>query len=212
MRWPRMQNDDAGTTLLEIVVGMAVMGVFLSIFTTAIYTMARTQNKVDAVTQSAGQANQAFLKLDKLVRYASAVTNVGKSSTSGDWYVELDTTATNPEVCTQLRVDVTTGQLQQRTWTITGTSAAPTVSAASSWQMLAYGITNGSAAAGSTDQPFSIPAATANSPYQQLTLNLVFKSGSATSATARSRTTFTAINSSSTAGGNGTVCQQKGRP
>jgi type II secretory pathway pseudopilin PulG len=218
MFWRRAHDDDTGSSLMEIVVGMALMGIFLSIFTTAIYSMARTVNKVDAVTTSAGQANQAFLKLDKLVRYASAITTVGKS-TSGYWYVELDRTATSPETCTQLRIAPNPSspsdiELQQRTWTISGTAQAPVVGAASSWQMLADGIINSTVAAGSTDQPFTVPAASAtvSSPFQQLTITLLFKSGGATSSTTRTQMTFTSLNSSASSVSNSQVCQQKGRP
>jgi type II secretory pathway pseudopilin PulG len=211
--------DDAGSTLLELVVGMALMGVFLSIFTTAIFQMGRTITKVDAVTQSAGQANQAFLKLDKLVRYASAVTTVGKS-TSGYWYVELDNTATQPETCTQLRIAPSISnssdiQLQQRTWTITTTSGTPVVSSASSWRMVADGVTNNAVAVGSADQPFTVPtgSVTVSSPFQQLTITLVFESGTGDGAsTTRSAMTFTALNSNASAVSNSSVCQQKGRP
>lgn len=209
MRAQRKRDDDTGSTLMEVVVGMALMGIFLSIFTTAVFQMSRTINKVDAVTTSADQANQAFLRLDKLVRYASAISTAGRSS-SGSWYVEMDNTANGPDVCTQLRIDSASGQLQQRTWTVTtiGTTAA------SSWSMLAYGITNGAVAVGNADQPFTVPAgaAAASSPYQQLTVTLVVKSGSATSATTRSKVTFTAINSTASSTTNSTVCQQNGRP
>lgn len=208
-RGRRVESDDTGSTLMEVVVGMALMGIFLAIFTTAIFQMGRVINKVDAVTTSAGQANQAFLKLDKLVRYASAIASAG-TSPSGSWYVELDNTANGPDTCTQLRIDATTGQLQQRTWTVTTTGS----STASAWQMLAYGITNGAVAAGSADRPFTVPsgAAAASSPFQQLTLTLVVKSGGATSSTTRSKITFTAVNSTASATTNSTICQQKGRP
>jgi type II secretory pathway component PulJ len=205
----RRRDDDTGSTLMELVVGMALMGIFLSIFTTAVFQMSRTINKVDAVTTSSGQANQAFLKLDKLVRYASAISTAGKA-TSGSWYIEMDNTANGSDVCTQLRIDAVSGQLQQRTWTVT-TSGTTT---ASSWQMLAYGITNGAVAVGSSDQPFTVPsgAAAASSPYQQLALTLVVKSGGSTSSTTRTKVTFTAINSTASSTTNSTVCQQKGRP
>ena len=209
MWWRRDDRDDAGSTLMELVVGMALMGIFLSIFTGAVFQMGRTINKVDAVTTSADQANQAFLRLDKLVRYSSAIATIGRS-TSGNWYVEMENTANGPDVCTQLRIDAGTGQLQQRTWTITTTGTT----AASAWTMLAFGITNGAVAPGNVNQPFTVPggAAAASSPYQQLTVTLVVKSGGATSSTTRSKVNFTAINSTASSTTNSTVCQQKGRP
>ncbi|MGH8861324.1 MAG: type II secretion system protein [Jatrophihabitantaceae bacterium] len=200
-------TDDRGSTLMELVVGMTVMGIFMTIFTTAVFQMGRTVNKVQAITISAGQVNAAFLRLDKLVRYASAIATSGASA-GGNWYIELDNTANGPEVCTQLRIDVPTGQLQQRTWGVTNSVAGT----ASSWKMLANGISNGTATAGSNTQPFVVAASTASSPFQQLTVTLVVNNGGATSATSASQITFTAVNSVASASTNATTCQQKGRP
>jgi prepilin-type N-terminal cleavage/methylation domain-containing protein len=202
--------DDRGTTLLEIMVGMTIMGVFMSIFTTAVFTMSRTVNQVDAVTTTAGQVNQAFLKLDKLVRYASAISTEGRSPVSNKWYVELETTANGPDTCTQLRVDTTTKQLQQRTWTLT--SAGTT--AASAWRMLANGVTNGTAPSTDSNRPFSVPtgSVTVSSPFQLLTLTLIVTSEGVNPKTTKSRMTFTAVNSVASATTNASRCQQKGRP
>jgi Na+-transporting methylmalonyl-CoA/oxaloacetate decarboxylase gamma subunit len=196
--------------MLEIIVGMTVMAIFMTIFTTAVYAMSRTADKVDGITTTAGQTNQAFLKMDKLVRYAMAISSIGRSNSSNMWYVELETTANGPDVCTQLRVNTSKHQLQQRTWTLTGAAAGP----ASNWTMLADGVTNGTAAPGSATQPFSVPpaAATISSPYQQLTVTLVVTTGGATITTSKSHMTFTAINSLASATTNATRCQQKGRP
>jgi prepilin-type N-terminal cleavage/methylation domain-containing protein len=203
------RNDDRGTTLTELLVGMTLMAIFMTIFTTAVYQMSRTVNKVESATTSAGQANQAFLKLDKLVRYASAIATAGRS-TGGSWYVELDNTANGPETCTQLRIDSSTQQLQQRTWTITNS----VVSAASNWSMIADGVTNGSVASGAANQPFTVPssAAAASSPFQQLTVTLLVTSNTGTTSTTRTNLTFTALNSVSSAATNSSTCQQKGRP
>jgi hypothetical protein len=201
--------DDAGTTMMELLVGMTLLAIFMSIFTTAVFQMSRTVNKVDAVTTATGQANIAFLKLDKLVRYASAISTAGRS-TSGKWYIELDNTADGPdEVCTQLRVDPTTQQLQERTWTITDAVAGT----ASNWSMLANGVTNGNVLSGATNQPFTVPssASAASSPYEQLTVTLVVTSGTTDTSTTRTQMTFTALNSTASASTNSTICNQNGR-
>jgi hypothetical protein len=219
MPWLRRRlSGDVGTSLTELVVGMSVMTVFMAIFTGAIFSMSQTVNKVEATTVSSGQTNLAFLTLDKTVRYAAAITPASTcvSSTSacvatpsGDWYVELDSTFSGAEVCTQLRVDVAAHQLQQRTWTVTATGyTTPT-----SWKALASNVTNGGAVAG-PDQPFSVPAAVAgaSSTFQQLTITLIIGSGTSTTSTTRSSTSFTALNSSAAATTNATKCQQAGRP
>jgi hypothetical protein len=180
-----------------------------------VVSMGQTINKVEAVTISSTQINQAFLRLDKLVRYAAAITNASKMSTatsttpniSGDWYVELDTTTATSEICTQLRVD--NKQLQQRTWTVAGSG----FSKLSGFSAMASGIANGGAAALSPDQPFAPPPATAGAStnFQRLSITLVATSGSNSSSTTRSSVSFTALNSLAASTTNNAKCQQVGR-
>jgi hypothetical protein len=197
---------------MELLVGMMIMVVFMGMFTTAIYLMSSTANKVEAVTISTSQTSQAFLRLDKLVRYASAISTPGTatgSGATGDWYVELDgTNSAGVETCTQLRVDIATSQLQQRSWAASTTNPNP------SWTPLASAITNGTAAAGSSDVPFSLPAvnSSASTAFQQLQIVLVATTGTTSTATNRTQLSFTALNSSATAANNSSVCQQAGRP
>lgn len=210
-RWrERRPTGDAGTTLLELVVGMTIMSIFLAVFTGAIVLMTSTVNKVEAISVANSQTNNAFLALDKTVRYASAITTIGVSPTSNDWYVEFDSTNTSVDVCTQLRVDITARQLQKRTWVVPATGTP----VATGWTPLASNVTNGSAAAGSADVPFSTPAAltTATTSFQRLTIALISTSATATTNTSRSVMTFTAMNSSAAATTNSSKCQQMGRP
>lgn len=200
--------DDAGTTLLELIVGMSIMTIFMTMFTTAVYELSRSTEKVGAISSSADQVNRAFLQLDKMVRYSAAITTAGRSG--GRWYVELDNTANGPEVCTQLRIDPALRQLQERTWTVAGQTAGT----ASAWVVLADEVTNGDALATDPDAPFTVPAASAaaSSSFQQLTITVVTRSGTGTPATTRSRMTFTALNSAAASPTNDAKCQQKGRP
>ena len=204
MRGLRKLHDDRGTTLMELLVGMALMAAFMVMFTGAIVLMSRSVNKVEAVAASSDEVNAAFLQLDRTIRYAAAISAVSPPAAGGDWHVEFDTTTTGTEVCTQLRVHA--GQLQRRSWSVSGTG----YSALSPWTALASNITNGSAAASSSDQPFSVPpaAAAASSSFQRLTVTLVASSDSSTPATSRSAMTFTAINSN--AGPATSVCTQVG--
>ena len=207
----RRIDDDRGTTLAELLVGMAIMTVFMSIFLTSILMMSATANKVEATTISASQTNQAFLRLDKMVRYASAISTPGVSTTSGDWYVELDLPATAVgagDTCTQLRIDA--GSLQTRTWTVSNGVAG----SAGGWAPIAGNITNGGVAAGSADAPFSTPSssAAASTTFQRLQFTFISTAGNSTTATSRAQLTFTALNSDVSLGSNATTCQQAGRP
>jgi Tfp pilus assembly protein PilW len=212
-RLHRIVDEDRGTSLTELIVGMLVMGIFMAVFTGTVVSMARTTTKVEAVASSADQVNDGFLALDKLVRYAAAITTVGPATgSSGDWYVELDlvdnSTAAVVETCTQLRVDVAAQQLQVRTWT----ALTPTTySSLSGWSVLASQVVNGNAAPGSADLPFTVPPAlsAASTTCQRLTITLVAgTSGPSSSSTTRSSMTFTAVNSVASDAGNAGKCHQ----
>jgi hypothetical protein len=103
--------------------------------------MNSAMNKSQAVNLTASQLNVAFQNLNSIVRYAAAISTPGVG-TSGDWYAELRTTNTGAEVCTQLRVDIASQQLQRRTWNVANAVA----STPTSWASISSGISNGGAA------------------------------------------------------------------
>jgi hypothetical protein len=195
---------DEGTSLMELIIGMAIMAIFMSMFTGAIVLMTSTANKVEAVTSSAGQVNQAFLRMDKLVRYASMISAPARSTVAGgtgDWYVELSIpNSAGAAICTQLRDDLTTQQLQQRTWNVTSDQVA---SAASAWQPIASSITNTAA-----DVPF-VAGTNTKSLFKQLQINLTSTIIHPTKSTSSASATFTALNSTLIPT---TPCQDWGRP
>lgn len=179
---------------------MAIMGVFLTIFTGAILSMYRTTNKAESLMDSSAQIHTAFSRLDTSVRYASAVSAAGFDSGSNP-SVAFETSYTGTLTCTQLRLDLADSQLQQRTWTIDAFGAtAPTA-----WRPLASDVVplqqGGTAAPPfETIQPTPQPGQAA--PPQQLRVRLASTSGSGTSAsTSQTDVTFVAFNS---AGGAGT--------
>ncbi len=165
------------------------MVIFMAMFTGAIVMMNNTSQKAESMSQTSSQLNQAFLTLDRTVRYADAISTPDKG-TSGDWYVELRTPKGDGEQCTQLRVDIAKQQLQQRTWP--GDQAPPSQL---TFTPIASAITNGDAAANTADQPF-VPGVSDAIAFQQMTFNLVSKYGSNSNKTqSRSSVTFTAVNS-----------------
>lgn len=204
----RLQGD-SGTTLMELIVGMALTMIFGGIFTTAIVSMTSTSNKAQALANTSSQLSSAYLRLDKTIRYASAISTPGQSTgagSTGDWYVEIQTTNTGTAQCSQFRVEQTAQQLQVRTWTPVNSVAT----GLTSWLPLASYITNGGASSTSPNVPFSFPTALASVNFQQLQINLTSISGNPVSSSSSS-ITFPAINSSTSAT-NSTVCQEAGRP
>ncbi|MET0864839.1 MAG: hypothetical protein ABWZ98_10935 [Nakamurella sp.] len=206
----RLRRDD-GTTLIELLVGMTLMLIFMGMFTGAIVMMNTAMNKTQAVNEAASQSTVAFESLDTLVRYAAAISTPGVSKrakgSAGNWYVELRTTNTGAESCTQLRVDSKAQQLQRRTWTVLNAVA----SAPGAWVPIASGISNGRAVPGPSTQPFYLPPLGPNTAIQQLTVNLVSSAGSVTALTSsESSYTLTAVNSAGAPVA--PVCQEQGRP
>jgi len=180
---------DAGITMLEVTVTMAIMGVVMSIFTTAIVGVFRSSGRTDTQSTAQSQINIAFLRLDKEIRYASAI--VEPAQFSDGWYVEyLTTNATDP-LCTELRLDTATGQLSRRGWTETTQSPVTAVAGTvTDWVPLVSGVST------ATTTPFAFHAADSTQNYQRLTLDLTIGTGSSPSTSRHTKVTFTALNTS----------------
>ena len=196
----RLRGED-GVTLVEMVVGMAIMMIFLGIFTVAMVGMSKSESKARSVSDTASQVNVAFLWLDRNVRYASGLTAPGTSS--GDFYVELSNTGSGNQVCTQVRLHVANQQLQQRSWTVSGSSYTNL----SSWLPIASNIVN-------TTNPFSVAAtATGTEVHQQLGISLTSTGGAASNpTTTTSSFTLTAVNSPAPGSVSSNLCQEVTRP
>lgn len=206
-RLPKAAREQ-GTSMMEMVVGMGLMAVFLAIFTTSMFSVYRISNHTESLTVTSGQLNTAFLKLDKLVRYASAVsTPSSTANAAGNYYVEVQSTSSGATVCTQLRLNTGTGILAQRNWQV---PSAGTATGLTSFAPLASGIT-------ANGQPFVL-VANGSVDYEQLTFNLRATFGSAGTGS-DSTVTFTALNSNDSSQkartdptGPDSVCQEVGRP
>jgi len=203
-------TGDSGTTMIEIFTAMIIMSIAGSIFVAAMVTLFRTTNQAQAVTSSATSTNQAYQALDKMVRYASAISVPDISTGTGatrDWYVELSDTTSGVEVCTQLRVDITSQQLQRRTWTVSNPASL------TGWVPIASNITNGSAArttaSSPTAQPFILETPGDTAQHQELTVTMVSTSGPANGRVeSRSTFGFAALNSSTITPRTGAICPQ----
>lgn len=172
--------DDAGVTLIEIVVSMSIMSIFLAILTGGMVQLFRSSNAVMTTSAAHAQLNTAFMRLDKQIRYAAGISTPGTAG--GDQYVEYVSTNTGTAICTELRLDVAGRQLQQRTWTEGASPLAPT-----GWIPLASDVT-GSA-------PFTFSAADATFNFQRLELKLVDTPAGLTTGR-QLDVTFTAVNTS----------------
>ena len=205
----RLPADDRerGTTLMEMIVGMGLMGVFLAVFTASMLSVYQASNHTESVTVGSGQLNAAFLRLDKMIRYASAISTPSITANgAGNYYVEIQSTNSGSTVCTQLRLNTGTQVLSQRSWQVPSAGTATNIS---SFGALASGIqANG--------QPFVL-VPNGSVDFEQLTFNLQSSLGN--NASSNSNVTFTALNSNASSEKARTdpatpdsVCQEVGRP
>lgn len=198
----RAPRDDAGFTLVEMIVSMSVFMVFLAIVMSAIAmlhgSLTTTTNRADATTR----ARAAIALLDRQLRYATAVNTPVTSS--NDVYLEFQgLTTAGAARCYQWRVQTSTKRLQERDWTPGSPSSAV-------WRSVSTGIANTTAQA-----PFTFSAATATAQYQSVLVDLYVTVGTVRAQTVRVVSTLQARNTSTTTATNaadGTaVCTEAGR-
>jgi hypothetical protein len=175
-------GDDRGTTLIDVVVSTTIMSFCMAMFTTGILQIYRFTNKNETISTTQQQINIAFMRLDKEIRYAVNISAPGQ--VGSDAYVEYLTANTASPVCTELRLLVSTRQLQRRTWVQGSSPVAP-----SAWLPLASNVTS--------TQPFTVTAADATFAFQRLELKLTATDGTGgTVSSTQTDVTFTALNSS----------------
>jgi prepilin-type N-terminal cleavage/methylation domain-containing protein len=174
------RGDDAGMTLVELLVSMAIMSIVMTIFTTGMVLMYRSANDAEARADAQAQVSLALQRLEKEVRSAAGI---GMPYIYGgvDPRVEFVTVGTAEAECVQLRVSG--GRLQLRRWMYQSSPAQPTP-----WTTLASGVTS--------PQPFSRRLANDAVGYQRLRIQLrVVSGGGPTRVTKDSDLELPALNS-----------------
>lgn len=174
----RREPDDAGLTLLELIVAMTIMSIFGLMFVSGITQMYQVANRTSAAATALSQINIAFQRLDGQIRYAGGFSTPGPNAGT-DQYVEYLTANTGTEICGELRFQSSTSQLRWRQWNHGGTPGG--------WTVLASNVTSST--------PFAVTAPASGSAYQTLTLTLTSAVYGRTKAF---RTTFAALNSTTT--------------
>lgn len=206
----RLRSDE-GVTMAEMVAGMALMTVFLGMFTGAVTLLTQGSSRAETLTATSGQLNNVFIRLDKTIRYAAAIsTPTLTANASNNYYVEFATTSTGQAVCTQLQLNTGTSVLRQRTWVVP--SSGP-ITDLTGFTALGTDLR----APKAPTVPFAL-AASGLLDYEQLTVTLTSGIGNS-SMTSASSVTYTSVNSkdaSSRAASDptqpGSVCQEAGRP
>jgi type II secretory pathway pseudopilin PulG len=180
---PRRRCDDRGTTLVELVVAMGIFTMVLSVIVGITVAMVQDVRKSTNLYDAGADARAAFSRLDKQIRYATAINRPRPGTSGADRYVEFQSVdGGNVLTCHQWRLLDASGLLQQRSWVGTAVSAP-------GWSTVATHVVNGAG-----QPPFVFGPATPTVPRESLTVNLVIRRGTQSTGTVSLSTTFTARN------------------
>jgi prepilin-type N-terminal cleavage/methylation domain-containing protein len=213
----RSDADDAGFSLIEVMVTMTVMSIVMVIFTGAILQIYRTTKATESLTTAQTQLRLAFQKFDRELRYASWVAEPGRFGTA--WYVEFAGPVGSG--CQQLRLETApagredssgSGVLQLLQWTPGSPPPAGEPGQTIASQILTTGVDPFFDRQVIDELPYASASADAvgtefTADFQRLRIRLTTK---VAAGTAQIDTTFTALNSSR-AGSVANVCSE-GRP
>jgi prepilin-type N-terminal cleavage/methylation domain-containing protein len=102
----RRRPDDAGYSLVEVMVTMTIMSVLMALFTTAVLQVYRASVTTEALSTAQSQLQTAFQRFDRELRYASWIAQPAKIGTT--WYVEF--VGYDRVSCVQLRLSTSPAQ------------------------------------------------------------------------------------------------------
>jgi prepilin-type N-terminal cleavage/methylation domain-containing protein len=188
-QWWRKRGDD-GFTLLEVMVGAALMSVVMAIATSGFVDMYRSSEITDSATTAQSDLTDTFNRLDKEIRYAYRINPAYPIGTTayGVNYVVADSNGDGYFTCVELSLPVDGGTLTRRTWPQkAGLGMTTTTSGA-----LAADLS--SSTAGSS--PFTVLTGQSDSNFDRLVLNVNSTVGTsgASSVTRTFSVQFTALN------------------
>lgn len=108
-------SGEGGVTLTELIVALGVFTAVIAVFMAGVVTMTKNTARAVSVSDTGSVVRTVFQRMDKEVRYASAINRPGKGP-SGAYYVEYLIQVVEggqPERCIQWRVSAD-GELQRR--------------------------------------------------------------------------------------------------
>jgi prepilin-type N-terminal cleavage/methylation domain-containing protein len=127
-------TGDAGVTLIEVIVSTTIMSILMAVSTAGMLQMYRSATKSEVLAQAQAQMQQAYMRLDREIRYASEISTPGK--VGSDYYVEYQLTDSASVLqCVELRLTAATATLERRMW---ADATTPT----GNWNTLADNVTS----------------------------------------------------------------------
>lgn len=163
----RDADADAGFSLVELMVAMAIFTIFVAVILTSIVAISRSAVRTQLVGQSTNSTLVVFGSLDRQVRYSDSINYPGVG-TSGNRYVEFRVPAASTAgglqaICYQWRFSVAGSRLESRQWN----ENDPTT--ATAWSPKLTDVAND----GVVTHPFDVfPPNNTGQSSQQLTITL----------------------------------------
>jgi Tfp pilus assembly protein PilW len=121
----RLSADDAGYSLMDLLVAMSVMSILMVVVIGAVAEIYSNVTRTEGTSFAREEIGNSFRRLDKELRYATWISTPGKVGPS--WYLEygVPSTGSVADYCRQLKFDVGNGVLTLAKWDPTG-GAKPT--------------------------------------------------------------------------------------
>lgn len=183
----RDRSNDDGMTLIELLVGLGILTVVMTIATGGILQVFRGINRADAADAVQSRLHVAFTTFDKEVRYAAWLRP--PAGTTRYTYVEfLSAVAqTREDRCHRAVVDRTAGTLRLQSW-------RPGTTPDAGRALAAQLVTTGSPAVFTVFEA-DTAADGVTAPHQRLRIRLTARAGAGTDQrTVSSDVTFSAVN------------------
>lgn len=123
----RDTTDDAGFSLIELMVAMSIFTIFIALILGTTIALAQAASRTQSIGQASNSTLAVFSTMDRQARYADSINFPGVAF-DGNRYVEFRTPATSTAsgevMCTQWRFLVGEGRIESRQWAdVTGATA-----------------------------------------------------------------------------------------
>ncbi|GGK21689.1 hypothetical protein GCM10010124_12730 [Pilimelia terevasa] len=121
---PPDRRDDAGVTLVEVLVGLGLMAVVMVVFTSGIVAAMRVARGNEAIADAQAQVSRAFTRLDTELRYAAQAKSPN-AEVDGVQRPRLEYVVNAAGTGQCYRVWLDGGTLYRQSWSASGTPPPP---------------------------------------------------------------------------------------